>query len=136
MAAVTVIPGCRTGPDDPASHPPWSPVTTSVPHSCRTSDMDGTWVWLLRSERGGPVPGPPRPGRVAGGPGPPRCEGAGVATPAGSHRGRERAAARARSRAAGAWLAVAGGTAGPVRRVRGPGTAGGLAAWPPAGASL
>ena len=44
--------------------------------------------WLLRSERGGPLPGPPRPGRVADGPGPPRCDPAGVATPAGSHRGR------------------------------------------------
>ena len=32
-------------------------------------------------------------------------------------------------------LAVAGGTAGPVRRVRGPGTAGSLAACPPAGIS-
>src|SRR5690242_7000457 len=69
--------------------------------------MNATWVRLLRSEGGGP--------------GPPRCDPAGVATPAGSHRGRERVVTRARPRAAGARPAAAGGTAGAGAPGEGPG---------------
>jgi hypothetical protein len=47
------VPGCRTVPGDPASHPPWSPVTTSVPHSCRNSDMNVTFMSLREAARAG-----------------------------------------------------------------------------------
>jgi hypothetical protein len=72
----------------PAHQSQLSRSSRASPISTSGNDMHVAWVWLFQSERGGPVPGPPRPGRAADGPGPPRCDAAGVATPAASHRGR------------------------------------------------
>jgi len=63
-------PGCRTGPGDPASHPPRSPVTTSVPHSCRDSDISATFMSLREVPRPGRRhrgTGCPAPGVLPGG---------------------------------------------------------------------
>ena len=118
-------PGCRVRPSSRASHP-----TAAGRHDGKVMLLlDGLWYpgchLSLRY-----------PGLVLIPVDPDRHDVNQVRLFQSERRGRERVVTRVRSRVVGRGVWWRAGRRGPVRRVRGPGTAGGLAGCPPAGPSL